>query len=132
MKRYSRKLIIAAIALFLAYTLVPTISFGPDPRSVLIVVGGLFAIAAIVKPVFNSVMLPVNFLTLGFMSVILNFIFLLAITRLLPGFSIGPYSFPGAFIQGVIIPQVSLNQIATTGAVAAIITLTQRLLPIIL
>ena len=46
MRHYLKSLIIAAIAFYLAYTLIPTISLGKDTRNIAIVIGGRGAVAS--------------------------------------------------------------------------------------
>ena len=131
MRHYLKSLIIAAIALYLAFTLIPTISLGKDPRNIAFVIGGLFLVANIVKPVFNLVLIPINHLTFGLVSFILNLVLILGLVKFLPGFTIGAYNFPGLVIEGLIIPPQSFNQIATLVLVALLITISQKVLQII-
>lgn len=131
MRHYLKSLIISAIAFYLAFTLIPTISLGKDPRNIAIVIGGLFLVANIVKPVFNLVLIPINHLTFGLVSFILNLILILGFVKFLPGFTIASYNFPGLVIDGVIIPAQSFNQVVTLVIVALLITISQKILQII-
>jgi hypothetical protein len=53
-------------------------------------------------------------------------------TRFLQGFSIAAYNFPGANIQGFIVPPADLNKLEALFAVALIVTLVQKILHFIL
>lgn len=131
MRHYLKSLIITISSFYIATQLVPTIKIGTDPKNVLLILGGLWVISHIIKPVFSLVLLPLNLLTLGFLSLIINVGFVFALLNFLPGFSIDAYAFPGANIQGVLIPPVFFSTIMATILVAVIITVSQRLLHLI-
>lgn len=128
MKHYLKLVIITAISFYTAYTLVPTINLGNDPQNILTVIGGLLLISLIINPLFSIVLLPVNLTTHGLVSLLLNIALIFVFLRMLPGFDIGAYNFPGANIGGFIIPAVKLTQTAAIIATAAIITAVQRIL----
>lgn len=131
MRHYLKSLLITCTSFYIATLIVPTIMLGDDPKNILLVLGGLWVISHIIKPVFSLVLLPLNLLTLGFLSLITNIGFVFALLKFLPGFSIEAYNFPGAYIYGVVIPPVFLTAIYATILVAVIITVSQRLLHII-
>ncbi len=131
MRHYLKAVIIAVLAFYVAITLVPTVNLGLNPQNVLIVIGGILITQLIVSPVFSLVLLPINLLTLGGVSLILNIALLYVLMNFLPGFSVSAYNFPGANIQGFIVPPANLNQIEATLAVAVIVTIVQKVLHII-
>ena len=131
MRHYFKSLIISAASFYIAYNAVLTINLGSNPKNILLVIGGLFIISQIINPFFSFVLLPINFLTFGSVSVVLNGIFFFVLPRLIPDFVIGAYNFPGANIQGFIIPAASLNQFATIILVTLIVTLSQKILHLI-
>ena len=131
MRHYIKAIIIASLAFYVAASLIPTINLGPDPQNIAIVIGGILITQLIIHPIFSLVLLPINLLTLGSVSLILNVALIYGYTRFLPGFSIGAYNFPGANIQGFIVPPANLNQIEALIAVALIISLVQKVMHII-
>lgn len=131
MRHYLKQLIIAAIAFYSAYTLIPTVSIGEDPKNILIVIGGILLVSLVIHPIFSIILLPINLLTFGLVTFILNVALIFALIQFLPTFSIAPYDFPGANIGGFIIPAAGLNQITTILAAAIIITIVQKILHII-
>jgi len=131
MRHYLKKLIISASSLYIAYTLVPTISFGSDPRNILLVIGGLLLIFLFINPIFSLVLLPLNHLTFGLLMFILNVAFIFALINFLPGFKVAAFDFKGANVQQLIIPAYAFNQITTIILVAFIITFSQKILHII-
>ena len=72
LKHYLRILIISALSFYVAYTLVPTISIGSDIQNIYLIIGGLLVVSMIIKPIFSLVLLPINILTFGALSLILN------------------------------------------------------------
>ncbi|MBI2327443.1 phage holin family protein [Candidatus Curtissbacteria bacterium] len=131
MKHYLRTFIIAAISFYVAYSIIPTIMLGGDPQDLLIVVGTIFFVSTLIKPIFSLILLPFNLLTFGLLSLIINIVLLFALLTFLPGFNIAPYNFPGADIAGIIIQPANLNLIATIVAIALVLTVTQKILHLI-
>ncbi len=131
MRHYLKSLIITAASFYIAIQLVPTIKIGSDPKNIFLVIGGLWVISHIIKPVFSLVLLPLNLLTLGVLSLIINVGFVFALLTFLPGFKIEQYAFQGANIKGLLVPPIFFSAIMATILVAVIITLSQRLLHVI-
>lgn len=131
MRHFLKAIIIAVLAYYIASTLIPTINLGLDPKNILIVIGGILISQLIIHPIFSLVLLPINILTLGGVSFFINIGLIYAYTKYLPGFSIAAYNFPGANIQGFIVPPAYLTQAMAIFAVALIITLVQKILHII-
>lgn len=128
MKHYLKTFIIAAISLYVAYNIIPTITLGSGAQNLLIVVSAIFIVSTLIKPMFSLILLPFNLLTFGLLSLILNIVLLFALLKLLPGFNIVPFNFPGADIEGIIIQPANLNLIATIVAIAVLLTVTQKIL----
>ncbi len=63
----------------------------------------------IVKPIIKLLLLPINLITLGLFSWVVNVITLFLLTYFIKGVSILAYSFPGFSYQGFIIPQMHFN-----------------------
>lgn len=131
MRHYLKQLIIAIVAFYVAFTLVPTINLGADPQNILYFIGGILLISLVIHPIFSIILLPINILTMGLVSYVLNIALIFALIQFLPGFSVAAYDFPGANIQGFVIPPAKLTQISTILAVAVIITVVQKVLHII-
>ena len=131
MRRYIKSLIITAASFYLMLIAVPTLIIGSDPKNTAILIAGLWIISHIINPLFSLIFLPLNILTFGFISLLLNASFIFALIYFLPGFKVEPYTFPGANIDGVIIPEMFLNQILTIILIAFGITIISKILHII-
>jgi uncharacterized membrane protein YvlD (DUF360 family) len=131
MRRYLKTITISALSVYLAFTLIPTVSFGTNPQNIPIIFGGFLLISILIRPIFLILFLPFNIVTSSLSYLILNFAFLFALTKFLPDFSIDAYSFAGFAAQGYLVPAFNLNSLETIAALAVIITLIQKLLEII-
>lgn len=131
MRHYIKSILITIASFYITYTAIPAISVGRDPKNILLFIGGLWIISQIIKPIFSLVLLPVNILTFGLVSLIINIAFVFALLNFLPGFSISAYHFPGANIYGVIFPSIAFNQIYTILLISVSITILQKFLHII-
>lgn len=131
MRHYLKAIIISAVSLYAAYTLVPTINIGKDPKNIAILIGGIFIISQIINPIFSLILLPINHLTFGLVMFVLNVALFFALLNYLPGFVVKPYDFAGANVGGFILPAASFERITTIILVAAIITIVQKILHII-
>ncbi len=131
MKHLIKSFVLVLVTAYIAYRLIPTVDFGNDPQTILVLLGGLWVITQIVNPLFSIVLLPINLITFGLVSFILNITFIFALINFLPNFTIKAYNFPGSNIYGFVIPAINLTQIATIIALALIITLVYKALHLI-
>ena len=131
MRYYLKIIVVTLIAFFTAYNLIPTINLGNNQNNIIIVIAGLLITSLVIRPIFALVLLPINLLTFGLISLILNCALLFAFTKYLAGFTIASYNFSGINFQGIIITPISFNQIETILIIALIITLTQKILMLI-
>ena len=85
--KLGKPLIVTFIALFILAWLLPNVSYSGWPA--LIVFSIVFTlIQKILKPILKILLLPVNIVTLGFFSFVINVGLLWLATYLVPGFSI--------------------------------------------
>lgn len=131
MRHYLKSIIITGASFYITKSAVPTINVGSDPKNYAMVLVGLWLISQIINPIFSLVLLPINIITFGFVSFLLNVAFVFALMNFLPNFSVSAYSFPGANIEGIILPPIYFNEITTVLLVAAAITVIQKLLHLI-
>ncbi len=131
MRHILKSILITIATVYIAFTLVPTIDFGADPTNILVFIGGLWVISQIINPIFSIVLLPINLLTFGLLSLILNIAFVFALMNFLHGFTVRAYNFLGADVQGVILPGYNFTQVFTVILVAIIITFLQKTLHLI-
>lgn len=63
----------------------------------------------IVRPLLSILFIPINFLTFGLASWVINVIVVYLLTVFAPAVSVTPWTFPGLTFQGFIIPSATLN-----------------------
>lgn len=131
MRHYIKSALIAIAAIYTTFYFIPVVGTGGNPRNLALLIGGFWLITLIINPIFSIVFLPINILTFGLVSAILNVAFLFALMNFLPGFHITAYTFPGATINGIILPAIYLNQVATIITITISITILQKILHII-
>ncbi len=78
----------------------------------------------VVKPIIKLLLLPINLITLGLFSWVVNVITLFLLTYFIKGVSILAYTFPGYSSQGFVIPQMSFNLIISYVITSLILSLT--------
>lgn len=102
--RFLLRLVINAVAVFLAANLVPGIHVsGPGAALAAGIILGF--VNAIIKPVLLLLTLPFTILTLGLFIFVLNAICLALVAWLVPGFGLS--GFGAAFIGAIVISLVS-------------------------
>lgn len=106
----------AGLALFATAQLVPGVSYHGDFR-VLLAAALVFAVLhAVVKPIVNLLTLPLNFLTLGLMSTVVNIGIFYLVNYLVPSFTFsslawGGYTFGvlGTVVVGALVAAILLG-----------------------
>ena len=131
MRHIIKSILITIATVYIAFNLVPTINFGTDPTNILIFIGGLWIISQVINPIFSVVLLPINLLTFGLLSLILNVAFVFALMNFVPGFVVKAYNFPGANVEGIVLPSYYFTQILTVILLALTITAVQKILHIV-
>lgn len=63
----------------------------------------------VVKPIIKLLLLPINLITLGLFSWVVNVITLFLLSYFIRGVQILPYTFPGVSWNGFVIPQMDFN-----------------------
>lgn len=82
----------------------------------------------IVKPIIKLLLLPINLITLGLFSWVVNVITLFLLTYFIKGVVISAYNFPGIAYQGFIVPPMHFNLIITYIITSLVLSLTHLVL----
>lgn len=109
MKKLARNFIISFVALAATAEILPAFSYQGGIRTLLIGSLVFMLIHVLVIPLLKVMFLPLNLLTLGFFSWVVNVVGLYIMTLIFPHFKILPYSFPGATINGFSVPPAQLT-----------------------
>lgn len=95
--------IVTILAIGIASYLIPGIEVTPVAALVLAVVLGI--INVFLKPIINLLTLPLNILTLGLFSLVVNALLIMLAGMVVPGFSVA--GFWPAFFFGIVVALVS-------------------------
>jgi len=109
MKNFFRNILFNSFAIFFISQILPGVK----------VYGGLFTyilgglaltlLLVFIKPVLNILALPLNLITMGMFSFVVNVIIFYLLTVLVVGISITAFTFPGYEYAGFIIPKIYIN-----------------------
>lgn len=104
-----RNFLIHLATLFVVTKILPGLTYTGGFKSLAIGAIGLMVINLAVVPVLKLMFLPLNLLTLGFFTWVVNVIALYLLITILPQFKLLPYFFPGMHINGFMIPPMQLS-----------------------
>lgn len=109
MKTLLRYYLINLTALLVTTKLIPGLTYIGGVRTLLL--GGLIfsIINFLLVPLLRILFLPLNLLTLGLFAWLTNVLALYALTTVVSGFQLLPYSFPGFEYNGFMIPATELS-----------------------
>lgn len=109
MRGLLRYFLINLVALYATSEVIKGVTYGGQLQTLVISALALTLINLLLVPLLRILLLPLNLLTLGLFSWVTNVIALFALTRVVPEFKLMPYFFPGASINGFIIPAADLT-----------------------
>lgn len=131
MRHYLKTVILTVVTFYIIYTFIPVFTLPKGPENIFLVIGGFWVLSQIIKPIFSLVLLPINLLTFGLVSVIINITYLFALENFLPGFAINAYDFPGLDYEGIVLPAMSFSEVTTVILIGFALSLIQKILHII-
>jgi putative membrane protein len=108
-RNFVKNILFNAFAIFFISQVLPGVKvFGGLPTYLL---GGLALtlLLKLLKPILNILALPLNIVTLGFFSFLINVIIFYILTVLVIGITISSFTFPGYEYAGFIIPKIYVN-----------------------
>lgn len=110
MKKILRAALFNSIAIYLASQLIEGVSYSEDIK-ILVLAGIALTLANyIVKPVIKIVTLPINFITLGFFSWVIDVFILYLVILFVPEFSVAGFAFEGFSYNGFSAPAMVFSQ----------------------
>ena len=109
MKSLIRNYLITLAALVVTTQIVPGLSYSGGLATLLIGALGLMLINWFIVPLLKVTFLPLNLITLGFFTWIVNVVALYILTKLINQFKLLPYTYSGISYNGFVVPEISLN-----------------------
>lgn len=123
MKSLLRHFLFSLIALYLSFYLIKGVTYSGGLKTLLSAAVIFTLINLFVKPIVNLFMLPLNFLSLGLLSWLINVLMLYLLTLVLPTVKISSWQFPGFSGYGFIIPALNFSIFSTYILVSFLISL---------
>lgn len=122
MKWLIRQFLFHLTALLAAVYLIPGFTIGNTLENILLATIALGTINIFIKPIIKLLFLPLNMVTLGLFSIVINTGIVYALTYLLPHVAISPFKFNGYSFSGFIIPPFDFTVLYTYILVAIVLT----------
>ena len=113
MKSLIRTLVLNAAVIFFAAWILPGLSYSGNFQVLVLAAVVLSLVNMVVRPIVKLVTLPINLLTLGIFSWVINVLMLYLVTRLIPGFGVSAFYFEGATYQGIIAPAMEVGLLSS-------------------
>lgn len=128
MKTILRSFLINFGTLLLVSQIIPSLEISGGVRG--LAIGSLAFMAAniVLIPLLKVLLLPLNLLTLGVFAWLSNVLALYLLVNVVPNFKLLPYTFPGATLNGFIIPSMDLSTFQVAMAASFIIGFTAHFL----
>lgn len=128
MKKLLRNYLINLASLILASQIIPGLVFEGEITSYLYGAAIFMVINMLVVPLLKIMFLPLNLLTLGIFSWIVNVLALYLLTKIVSELSIVPFTFQGANLAGIIIPPMDLSVLLVAIVASFVIGFTSHFL----
>lgn len=109
MKTLLRSTLFYSFALSLLPSIVPGVTVNDGIMSLLVLGFTLMLLFSVIRPVLNLISLPINIVTVGLFSVLINAFLLYILTVLVPNITISAFEFQGFSWAGFVIPRSDIN-----------------------
>jgi putative membrane protein len=113
MKSLLRTLLLNIAVVFFAAWILPGLSYSGNFQVLILTAAALGLVNMVVRPIVKLVTLPINLLTLGIFSWVINVLMLYLVTRLVPGFEVAAFHFDGWTYQGLILPAMEIGLLSS-------------------
>lgn len=121
MKKLLRYFLINMVSLLAATHFVPGLLYSGGVKTLLIGGAAFTVINFLLVPLLKILFLPLNLLTLGLFSWLINVLALYALTTVVSGFYLVPYTFEGFVYNGFSIPTFDLSTFMVAVAASFVI-----------
>lgn len=128
MRYLARVFFFNIFGLWMASQILPTIRISGNWLSLASAGAVLSVLMLFVKPILRIIFLPINIITFGLLSWLVNVIVLYLLTVLVFEISIIPWTFPGATWMGFVIPGIKFSYVAALILSSFLVTLITNVL----
>lgn len=123
MKYLIRVFLFNVFALWLSSQILPTLTAPGGAGTILFAGLVLSILMLIVKPILKILFIPINILTFGLLSWIINVIVIYLLTVFVPEIHVNLWVFPGGSWAGFVIPQIHFTYFTALTASSLLITI---------
>jgi putative membrane protein len=109
MKHLIRVFLFNVFALWLTNEILPALVAPGGWQTILFAGFTLSLLMLIVMPILKILFIPINILTFGLLSWLINVIVIYLLTVFVPEIQVQPWTFPGATWAGFVIPAIPFN-----------------------
>lgn len=118
-----KELLVSAVALFATVAIIPGISYQKDWRVLLAVALVFTFVQMVVKPLLDLLTLPLNFLTFGLASALVNGGLFYSLSYLVPSFTFRAFQFGGLSLGTLTIPAMVVPRFGTVMVGAVVVSI---------
>lgn len=122
MKYLLRVFLFNLFGIWITSQILPTLTVRDGWQVLLIAAATLSLLMLIVKPILKILFIPINLLTFGLLSWVVNVIVIYILTIVVPEVTIVPWTFPGVTWSGFVIPSVHLTYVLALIVTSLVIT----------
>jgi putative membrane protein len=113
MKHLVRSFLFNVFALWFTGQLIPAFVISGSWQTTLVAGFVLSLLMLVIKPILKILFIPINIITFGLLSWVINVLVVYILTLLVAQIEITAWTFPGFSAWGFVIPSVSLTYIAS-------------------
>jgi len=113
MKYFIKTWVFYMVAIWLIKEWIPAFVVGGGWVYIFVAGGILALLMVFIRPIIKILFIPINFLTLGLVSWVVNVLVIYLLTLVAPNVSVIPWTYSGWSWQGFIIPSTTIPYLAT-------------------
>lgn len=121
MKTLLRHFLIHLVSFWVTAKILPGLTYAGGIRTLALGTVGLMLINIMVVPLLKVMFLPLNILTLGLFTWVINVVGLYILTQVIPQIRLVPFDFMGANLDGFRIPEMQFNVLMVAVATSFLI-----------
>ncbi|OGE64778.1 hypothetical protein A3I48_00175 [Candidatus Daviesbacteria bacterium RIFCSPLOWO2_02_FULL_36_7] len=121
MRTLLRYFLINLVSLYLTTRVISGLTYTGGVKSLIIGAFAFMLINFLLVPLLKILFLPLNLLTVGLFAWLINVLALYALTTVVSDFQLVPYTFPGYYNNGLMVPSYELSPFLVAIAVSFLI-----------
>lgn len=128
MKTILRKIAIYTFTLYIIQFLIPGVKIASGLETIFVGGAALALMYLVIKPILSIISFPINLITLGLFSLIINGLILYILTLFIEGIQINAFMYESFKFAGFITPEINFNVLTSYIFTAFVISLIESFL----